>query len=486
MMNEEHVADVIVVGSGIAGLCAAVAACEAGASVIQLERSPVEDRGGNTRWTEALMRMKNENEVADDFEEHFAANAGYHLDPSLIRETAGDFVNRSALTKALAFTDPDLIATFAKQAGPTLQWLKEYGVKFDFQPTYLLTTSTTRLSPVGGGLALIEALSLAGDRLQLDVRFETTAQELICNENGAVSGVKAVGKNNEPTIFSAPNVILASGGFEGNPQMLTQYLGRRASHLRPVARGGYYNKGEGIRMALDVGAAPCGDYGLIHAEPLDPRSGQPEPIVLVFNYGIMVNRTGHRFIDEAPATVDATYESITRVIYEQPGSIAYIVMDSQIHDVPNWQRAVRSDVPAISAQSLEELARLIGVPGDELAQTVAQYNAACPPDEGFKPLETDGLATAPGLHPKKSNWSRQISKPPFMAYPLMCGNCFTFGGLKTDPDARVLNADGQAIPGLYAVGETMGIYYGTYTGATSVLRGAVFGRIAGETAARRS
>ncbi|MEM6495153.1 MAG: FAD-dependent tricarballylate dehydrogenase TcuA [Pseudomonadota bacterium] len=480
---QEVQSDVVVVGSGIAGLSAAVTAAQEGAQVALLERAPIEDRGGNTRWTEAFMRMKSEDEVADDFETHFAANAGYHLDPALVQETASSFDERSALAKVLPFTDPDVISTFAENAGPTLSWLKSFGVRFDFLPSYLITTCTTRLAPIGGGLALVEALAPAAEAAGVDVHYETTARGLLRDENGKTVGVSATAQDNRQINFKANSVILACGGFEGNPEMLAHYIGPAASYLRPVARGGYYNRGEGLRMALDAGAAPCGDYGLFHAEPLYPRSGAPEPILLIFNYGILVNRLGHRFVDEAPATVDATYESITRQVFEQPGSVAYIIFDSSIDDVPGWQRAVRSDVAPVTAETLEELATQIGVPTEQLSATVAEFNEACPSSDKFKPLETDGLATAAGLEPRKSNWSRPINRPPYKAYPLMCGNCFTFGGLKVDPMARVLNTSGEVMPGLYAAGETMGIYYGTYTGATSVLRGAVFGRIAGREAA---
>ena len=148
--------------------------------------------------------------------------------------------------------------------------------------------------------------------------------------------------------------------------MLTHYLGPRARYIRPVARGGYYNKGEGIRMALAIGAAACGDYGSFHAEPLDPRSGATEPVVLVFNYGILVNKTGARFVNEAPATVDATYEAITRVIFEQPDGIAFCIFDSRIDEVPNWRRSVRSDQPPIAAATLPELAQKLGIDAREL------------------------------------------------------------------------------------------------------------------------
>jgi tricarballylate dehydrogenase len=201
-------------------------------------------------------------------------------------------------------------------------------------------------------------------------------------------------------------------------------------------------------------------------------------VVLVFNYGILVNKSGKRFVNEAPATVDATYEAITRIIFEQPDGIAYAVLDARIDDVPNWKRSVRSDQPPISAGTLGELADKLGIDARELVATVEAYNAACPVGT-FKPLEFDALATQAGYAPRKTNWARRIDKPPFIAFPIICGNCFTFGGLKVDVHARVIDADGAAIPGLYAAGETIGLYYGTYAGATSVLRGAVFGRIAG-------
>ena len=269
-------------------------------------------------------------------------------------------------------------------------------------------------------------------------------------------------------------MILACGGFEGNPEMLTRYVGAQAINLRPVARGGHYNKGEGIRMALDIGAAPNGDFGSYHAEPIDPRSGLAEPAIFTFPYGILVNRAGQRFTDEAPGTVDAHYENVTRRIFEQRGGIAWLILDARIDDVPNWQKGSRTDQPPVKADSIEALAEALGLPADALAETLARYNAACGAG-AFRPLERDGLATT-GLVPPKSNWARPIDRAPFMAWPVISANVFTFGGLKVDRHARVIDQDGRPISGLYAAGETMGIYYRTYTGSTSVLRGAVFGR----------
>jgi tricarballylate dehydrogenase len=471
--------DVVVVGTGIAGLSAAAAALQAGARVAIIERASREERGGNTRWTESLMRMKSESEVSDDFEEHFAHNAGHHLDPELVQETVRPFAERASIVKTLGFTDPDMVGALADKAGPTIQWLKTFGVRFDFLPTYFVTSCQPRMAPVGGGLALIEALAAFAEAHGARFFYETTAHGLMTDDDGAVVGLRATGSHHRTISLKTSAVILASGGFEGNPEMLTRYVGPRARYIRPVARGGYYNKGEGIRMALAIGAGSCGDFGSFHAEPLDPRSGAAEPIILVFNYGILVNADGCRFVDEAPATADAAYEAITRVIFEQPEGIAYCILDGGIDDVPGWQRSVRSDQPAIRADSIAEMAGKLGLPAGALEQTVAEYNSACSSGESFSPLVLDGLATTSGFAPRKSNWARPLTRPPYLAYPMICGNCFTFGGLRTNTDSQVLDVDGHAIPGLYAAGEMTGLYYGTYTGATSVLRGAVFGRIAG-------
>jgi tricarballylate dehydrogenase len=265
--------------------------------------------------------------------------------------------------------------------------------------------------------------------------------------------------------------------------MLSQYLGPQAYLLRPVARGGFYNKGEGIRMALRIGAAPAGQYGDFHAEPIDPRSGNPEPSIMVFPYGIVVNREGRRFMDEASDAVDRVYEPLTRAILQLPGGIAYFITDAKISDVPVYTRAIRTEQPAIMADSLRDLAKQIEVNFSGLEETIEAFNNAVPTVGTFNPLEPDGLATR-GLQPPKSNWARSIDRPPFMAYPMVASVVFTLGALKVNTRAQVVSCDGRAIPGLYAAGETVGMYYGAYVGSTSVLKAIVFGRIAGRSAAQ--
>lgn len=481
-MSEKTVKfDIVVAGCGIAGLSAAVSAAEKGARVAVLERAPMEERGGNTRYTDAYLRMKSETEVTDDFEAHFAENGGGYLDPELIKHTTQPYAQWPAIVKTLSFADPELISAFANACGPTVQWLKTFGVKFDFLPTQFLTKSQPRLLPIGGGLALIEALAAAAEKKGVHFFYETTATALLQSESGTVIGLRASNSKGEP-LHLRGKVILGCGGFEGNAEMQTRYIGARAIYLRPVARGGYYNKGEGIRMALGIGAAPCGDFGSYHAEPIDPRSGRPEPSVFIFPYGILVNQEGVRFTDEAPGTVDAVYESITRKIFNQTNGIAYTILDHKINDVPNYKLGLRSDQPPITGATISELAGKLNIPATALEHTINTYNAACIAG-AFKPLALDYLATR-GLIPAKSNWARALDQPPYQAYPVISSNVLTFGGLKVNTDAQVLNQDGIPIEGLYAAGEVVGLYYRTYTGATSVLKGAVFGRLAGLHTAR--
>jgi tricarballylate dehydrogenase len=181
--------------------------------------------------------------------------------------------------------------------------------------------------------------------------------------------------------------------------------------------------------------------------------------------------------------VDAHYENVTRSIFEQRDGIAYVILDAKHLKIPNYRLSIRTDKPPVVAGSIAALAAALELPEERLTATIETYNRACRPGK-FQPFVADGVATE-GSRPRKSNWALPIDEAPFHAYPIISANVFTFGGVKVDSDARVLDGDGAPIPGLYAAGEVIGLYHGTYTGATSVLKGLVFGRQAGLDAARR-
>jgi tricarballylate dehydrogenase len=481
MATQAILFDVIVVGCGIAGLAAAVAAQQGGARVIVLERAPQDERGGNTRYTGAWLRMKSVDEVSDDFTEHFAVNAGGYLDPSLVHETSKDRDNWPPNLRAMSFADPEVVATFAEEAPRTLKWLQGFGVRFEKLEVPFLTSVQPRMAPHGGGFALVEALATEFENKGGVIHYNTAAQALIQNEDGAVVGVRAIGPCNKPLANHGKAVILGCGGFEGNAEMMSRYVGPRSLYLRSMSKGCHYNKGEGIAMALAIGAAPCGDFGSFHASPMDPRSDRAGPSIYIYPQGILVNQNGLRFVDEGPGPTDETYEGVTREINAQPGGIAYAILDTTVAKVAHPESVVRSEVPPYQSATLAGLAEQLKIPADTLEATVAAYNSACS-NGRYNEADLDGLATR-GVAPRKSNWARPIQAPPYIAYPIISSIVLTFGGLKVTPQAQVVNQQGDAIPGLYAAGETMGLYYRSYTGATSVLKGAVFGRIAGRDAA---
>lgn len=475
--------DVVVAGGGIAGLSAAISARESGARVALLDRATHKESGGNTRYTEAYMRMKSLDEISDGLAEAIVDDFMGHPDPGITADSGLDWERRNPLLRAHPVVDLDYVTAFADNAGPTLRWLEGHGISFGRLPTLFLTVSTTRLAPVGGGLALVETLGRRAVELGVDRFYETTARDLVVADSGEVTGLVATDATGAGVLFSG-QVVLACGGYQGNAEMMARYHGDKAMTCRPVARGGNYNKGEGIEMAIGAGAATAGNFSLFHAEPIDPRSGDPEAAIMAFTYGVLVNVEGRRFVDEARGPVDAWYERTTRDIHTQPKGMAWMILDTAGQAVPNIRTAIRTEEKPVRGDSIKALAKAIDVDPEVLAETITAYNAACPEGE-WDPTRPDGLATA-GLTPPKSNWARPLAEGPFAAYPVMAANVFTFGGLKVDASSRVVNKDGRIIPGLYAAGEMTGLYYSNYTGSTSVLRGTTFGKIAGAHAATRT
>jgi tricarballylate dehydrogenase len=457
--------DVVIVGSGAAGLAAALGAAEHArengrpASIALLERSDEAERGGNTRYSPSYMRLEAPDRLAAGFEDDMLAVSG----------------GRS---------DPRIVARLARDAVATLSWARGFGLDFHRPVTYFLTAAAPRIQPVGGGAAVVETLAGAAQAAGVSVLYRTCAERLTLDERGAVAGIETSDANGTVSTLRAQAVVLACGGYEASTEMLTASLGEKAAKMRLITRGTSFNRGEGIRMALDAGAKPSGDWDGFHCEPVDPRSDAPEAVVLVYPYGIVVDRSGRRFVDEGSARVDETWEALARTIaFEVEGAIAYAIFDRRLLDVRNYDRAIKSDVPPYRAESIADLANLLEIDADALCATVAGYNAAAFDDESkFDATRMDGLQALYELDIPKSNWARPIDRPPYFAYPLACAIAYTFGGLATNDEAEVLRTDGTPLPGLYAAGEINGLFFKRAPGGTSVLRGLVFGRIAGRNA----
>jgi tricarballylate dehydrogenase len=373
--------------------------------------------------------------------------------------------------------DQRYFARLATDAPEVVGWAASHGVTF-IQPPYYLAKGPPRIQPQGGGAALLAALVRAAKAAGVSFRYGCAAREIVQADGRIVA--LTVERDGRRETLPADAVVLASGGFQGNPTLMREHFGRGGDTMRLISPGTRHDTGGGIAMALAAGAARSGDWNGMHAEPVDARATNSAPVVLVYPFGIVVDSTGRRFFDEGAGLVHETWEWLARDIhFNRPGAVAYTICDSRLLDVADYKRAIRSEVNPYRADSVAELATMIGVDAGALGETVAAYNAACTGDPAaFDATRCDGLA-APGLTPSKSNWARAIAKPPFLAWPLVGAIAYTFGGVATDEHARVLRDDGLPIPGLFAAGEITGHFYGTAPNSVAVLRALVFGRIAG-------
>ena len=457
--------DVLVVGGGIAGLSAAVSARQAGAAVILIEKAPPAGRGGNTRFADAQMRFPHE---ADEFGARDYSVEDMFED--LMR------ISRGRANEAL-------VRTLCENARETAEWLTEMGLEWELGYPH---TAGYRRSPKSGGQGLVDLLYRRLEGLGGVVSYETGAVDLIGNPDGSIVGVRARSAEGLTDIYAKGGVILACGGFQANVEMRVRYLGRFADSL--ILRGSRYNTGEGLRMAIDAGAQPAGQWGDYHSAVLDARSPKIEcGVTALYNYqmGIFIDRAGKRFLDEGEDFRDHTYVKFSKFIVEQAGGEAWCLFDQKAYQREEFARAWRPVGPPVEAGTMKEMAEKMDLPAENLMDTVANFNAAIQPGE-YDLDRLDGKRTL-GITPAKSNWALPIDSPPYIAIPVTGGITFTFGGIKCDTKARVIDTRGQVMDGLYAAGEPMGeIFYYNYPGASSVIRGAVFGKIAGADAAARA
>jgi tricarballylate dehydrogenase len=479
-------ADVVVVGAGNAALCAAIAASEAGASVVALEAAPRREAGGNSAYTAGAMRL--------------AYRSGKDLRPLLDvpdRELAlcdfGSYPVRDFVDDVERVTggraDPELTRLIAREGLATLQWMREHGVQFE--PSYGQQAFELEgrwrfwgglaVRVRGEGKGLVSALEAGATAAGVKILYETRATELL---PGRAVRVQTPSGSRE---VEARSLVLASGGFEANGDWRAKHLGPAWS--RAKVRGTRFNTGGGIRMALEAGAAAHGDWEGAHAVQWDRDAPDFGDIAVAHEYtrnsyqfGIMVNSLGRRFADEGADFRNYTYAALGREVLAQPGGVAWQIFDAKVGHLLRREYE-RGDAAVVEASSLRDLASAMDVDGGALEATVDEFNRSIRADAAFDPAARDGRSTT-GLAIPKSNWALPIDQPPFRAFAVCCGITFTFGGLRVDTDARVLDAAGQAIPKLFAAGELVGgIWYGNYAGGTGLTAGSVLGRIAGERAA---
>ena len=487
--------DVIVVGAGNAALAAANSAREEGADrVVVLEKAPESERGGNTHFSGGLLRIA-----------FGAPRALEPLLPDVEARLPGFFDNVEPYTEedflsdlrrvTAGRTDPTLARILVGNSCETIRWMHETGgIPMEAAVTLAGIRVGNRVKFQKGAIvrARQEGVGLSRrwfERTRANgvaIRYETGALDLVRDRRGRIAGVRARTPAGIEEL-SARAVILACGGFEANAQWRAQYLGAPWDHAK--VRGTAHNQGDGLRMALEAGALPRGQWSGRHSTPISnewpdfaDRKRTDKSNRLSYPFGVMLNRAGRRFVDEGEDLGLYTYAKYGGEILRQPGALAWQIFDRKT--VHLLEPRYRTSDP-ITADTLEGLVAQLDIDDRSQAiRTLEAYNEAAGDPVGFDPTSLDGLATS-GIDPPKSNWALRLDDPPFAAYSATGGITFTFGGLAIDEHARVLGTDWRPMAGLYTCGEMVGgLFHFNYPGGTGLVSGAVFGRIAGRSAAR--
>jgi tricarballylate dehydrogenase len=457
--------DLVVAGGGNAGLCAALTARQAGARVIVLEGAPRFYRGGNSRHTRNFRcaHAAPTDVLTESYgEEEFLAD--------LNRVTEGE-------------ADPELSRLLIARSAGCPDWMRQFGVRFQSSLRGTLHLARTNVFFLGGGKALMNSYYAAAERAGIRVEYDAEVigleapdgrfQAAVVRKQGETAGrTEKVGGR---------ALVVAAGGFESNIEWLREAWGSAADNF--IIRGTPYNTGTLLRLMLDAGVEPIGDPRQCHAIAVDARAPRFDGGIVTrldsLPFGIVVNRHAERFYDEGEDAWPKRYAIWGRLIAAQPDQIAFSVGDARVRGA-----FMPSVFPPKVAGSIRDLAGMLDLPPDRLEATVAAFNRAVRPGT-FDHAALDDCRTE-GLTPPKSHWAQPIDTPPFWGYPLRPGITFTYLGLKVDESARVVMRNGVPAVNIYAAGEIMAgnILRKGYIAGIGMTIGTVFGRIAGESAAR--
>jgi len=451
--------DVLVIGGGNAGLCAAITAQRAGARVLVLESATKDFRGGNSRHTRDIRYM---HEAATNYVTGRYSKEEFWED---LRQVTGGETN-------------ELLARLTIQASEDLgDWMPANGVRWQKPLRGTLHLAKSNLFMLGGGKAMMNAYYETASRLGVEIAYETEVSELKMCDGGFLSACCNGGRRE----IQAKALVVASGGFEANIPWLKEYWGDAADNF--IIRGTKHNQGRMLKELLDHGAKPVGDPRGCHAVALDARAPKFDGGIVTrldsVPFGIVVNKEVKRFYDEGEDFWPKRYAIWGGLIARQPDQIAYSIVDAKA--LPRFMPSV---FPPIEAESIPELASALGLDSSALATAVSEFNQAVRPG-AFDPGILDNCRTE-GIDPPKSHWARPIDSPPYYGYPLRPGITFTYLGVTIDEQARVIMQDERAAKNIFAAGEIMAgnILRKGYLGGFGLTIGAVFGRIAGREAAR--
>ena len=455
--------DVLILGAGNAAMSAAITARKMGASVLMIESADKDLRGGNSRHVRNIRYSHN---AATDYVTGAYEASEYMAD--LMRVTDGN-------------TNEELMRFMIEASEDCADWMIEQGIKF--QPPLSGTFGLARTNAffLGGGKAMMNSYFKTCEKLGIDIVFESEVEDV--EMEGSKFVAAQVRHKGELHRVEARTVVLASGGFEANIEWLKEGWGDIAENF--LVRGSPMNTGKVLRSMLNNGAKSVGVPEQCHAVAIDGRAPQFDGGISTrvdcVIFSVVVNKNGDRFYDEGEDIWPKRYAIWGRLVAKQPDQVAYAVIDSKSMGLfmPTVYSPIQSD-------TLAGLAEQLGVDAPTMEKTIADYNAGVQPGD-FNATEPDGCHTE-GVEPKKSNWARKIDTPPYYGYPVKMGITFTYLGLEVNKRAQVFMNDDKPAQNIWAAGEIMAgnILGQGYAGGTGMAIGNVFGRIAGEEAARHA
>ncbi|MGX9525682.1 FAD-dependent tricarballylate dehydrogenase TcuA [Alcaligenes nematophilus] len=455
--------DVLVIGGGNAALCAALTAREGGASVLLLEASPREWRGGNSQHTRNLRCMHDapQDVLVDAYpEEEFWQD--------LLKVTAGK-------------TNEHLARLVIRTTSSCRSWMRKHGVNFQPPLSGALHVARTNAFFMGGGKALINAYYRSAQSLGVDIRYNAPVDRLEIEDGQFVAAWSGEER------IQARVCVLAAGGFESNREWLRDAWGQNEFGEWPsdnfLIRGTRFNQGTLLRHMIDDHKADhIGDPTQAHMVAIDARAPLYDGGICTridcVSLGVVVNRQAKRFYDEGEDFWPKRYAIWGRLVAKQPGQIAYSIIDSKAIG-----RFMPPVFPGQKAERLPELACKLGLDEVTFAKTLNDYNKACQVGR-FDHTALDDCHTQ-GITPAKTHWALPIDTPPFYGYALRPGVTFTYLGLHTDETAAVRFND-RPSRNLFVAGEMMaGNVLGQgYTAGVGMSIGTTFGCIAGTQAAQ--
>ena len=487
--------DIVIVGAGGAGMTAALTATSEGKSVVIVESQPVV--GGNSvRATGGMNAGKtvyqDENEFGESAgvektlktaAEKYADNetitalaktvseqwAAYQADPKGYFDSV-ELMELDTMIGGKGLNNPELVETLCSNSADAIDWLDEHGITLHSVSSFGGASVKRIHRPVDGdgktvsvGSYMIPLLQENCDKAGVQTLLNTTATEILTDANGAAVGVKATGASGETVTVNAKAVVLATGGFGANLDMVVEYKPELKGFMTTNAAGA---QGQGIEMATAIGAGTV-DMDQIQIHPtVEANTAALITEGLRGDGAVLINAEGKRFIDEV-----GTRDVVSAAEIAQTGSYSWLVVDQAMVDASSVIQGYIKKGYTVTGETYEELGKAMGVDEAAFAETMNTWN-------GYVEAKND-----PDFG--RTSFANKLDTAPYYAIKVTAGVHHTMGGLKINTNTEVLNENGEIIPGLFAAGEvTGGVHGANRLGGNAVADFTVFGRIAGAAASK--